>query len=63
MQDDKESLDYYYAAKRLVLLIAMPVQMATLTVISSIPDLYARRNFPNCKSCCKQRPSSQPFLR
>lgn len=40
---DKESLDYYYAAKRLVLLIAMPVQMATLTVISSIPDLYAQR--------------------
>lgn len=43
LQDDKESLDYYYAAKRLVLLIAMPVQMATLTVISSIPDLYAQR--------------------
>lgn len=43
LQNDKESLDYYYAAKRLVLLIAMPVQMATLTVISSIPDLYAQR--------------------
>ncbi len=39
----KVDLDHYFVAKRIVLLIAMPVQMATLTVISSIPDLYAQR--------------------
>jgi O-antigen/teichoic acid export membrane protein len=38
-----ESLGLYGAAKRTLLTAAMPVQMAMLTIVSSIPRLYARQ--------------------
>lgn len=42
-QEQVAEMDHYIAAKRIVLLIAMPVQMAMLTIISSIPNLFAQR--------------------
>jgi O-antigen/teichoic acid export membrane protein len=40
---DRESLGLYGAAKRSVLIAAMPVQMAALSVLAAIPRLHAQR--------------------
>jgi O-antigen/teichoic acid export membrane protein len=38
-----DQLGLYFAARRLVLLISMPLQMAILTVISSVAELHAQK--------------------
>ena len=43
MMLEGEDLGIYGAAKRSMLLVAMPVQMAMLTVISTIPELHAQQ--------------------
>ena len=40
---DRESLGLYGAARRSVLIAAMPVQMAALSVLAAIPRLHAQR--------------------